>query len=61
MAFPITPIFYGIGKFGKWAAKYGKDAAQDIRGEWGDEKEKEYLNQIRNLALLNHSLLMRNE
>ncbi len=25
------------------AEKYGKDAAQDIRGEWSDEKEKEYL------------------
>ncbi len=32
------------------AEKYGKDAAQDIRGEWGDEKEKEYLNQIKNIS-----------
>ena len=31
------------------AEKYGKDAAQDIRADWGDEKEKEYLNQIKNL------------
>ena len=32
------------------AKKYGKDAAQDIRGEWGEEKEKEYLNQIKNIS-----------
>ena len=31
------------------AEKYGKDTAQDIRGDWGDEKEKEYLNQIKSL------------
>jgi len=31
------------------AEKYGKDAAQDIRGEWGDEKEKEYLEQIKSM------------
>ena len=29
------------------AEKYGKDAAQDIRGDWGEEKEKEYLDQIK--------------
>ena len=29
------------------AEKYGKDAAQDIRGGWGEEKEKEYLNRFR--------------
>lgn len=31
------------------AEKYGKDAAQDIRGGWGEEKEKEYLSQIKNI------------
>ena len=30
------------------AEKYGKDTAQDIRGEWTDEKEKEYISQIKN-------------
>tara|TARA_R100001224_G_scaffold7973_1_gene4284 strand:+ start:930 stop:5126 length:4197 start_codon:yes stop_codon:yes gene_type:complete len=39
MAFPITPIFYGLGKFGKWAAKYGKDAAYSNKAaeRWADK------------------------
>ena len=27
MAFPIAPIFYGAGRFGKYVAKFGKDMA----------------------------------
>ena len=27
--------------------KYGKDAAQDVRGDWSEQKEKEYLEQIK--------------
>jgi hypothetical protein len=33
------------------AEKYGKTAAQDIRGDWNDVKEKEYLEQIKNRSL----------
>ena len=43
------------------AEKYGKDAAQDIRGEWGDEKEKEYLEQIRKLTQKEYALNEKNE
>ncbi len=39
MAFPISPFFYGIGKFGKWASKYGKDAAYSNKAaeRWADK------------------------
>jgi hypothetical protein len=39
MAFPISPFFYGIGKFGKWASKYGKDAAYSTKAaeRWADK------------------------
>jgi len=28
--------------------KYGKDAAQDLRSQWDDKREKEYLEQLKN-------------
>jgi len=31
MAFPIAPLFYGVGKFGKHVAKFGKDMAYSNR------------------------------
>ena len=39
MAFPISPFFYGAGKFGKWAAKHGKDAAYSMKASerWADK------------------------
>ena len=39
MAFPISPFFYGVGKFGKWASKYGKDAAYSTKAteRWADK------------------------
>jgi hypothetical protein len=39
MAFPISPFFYGIGKFGKWASKYGSDAAFSTKAteRWADK------------------------
>ena len=39
MAFPITPFFYGAGKFGSWAAKHGKAAAYSIKAteRWADK------------------------
>jgi len=39
MAFPITPIFYGIGRFGKFASKYGGDAAFSNKAveRWADK------------------------
>lgn len=30
------------------AEKYGKDTVQDFRSEWSEDKEKEYLDQIKN-------------
>lgn len=32
------------------AEKYGKEAAQDIRGDWSEEKEKQYLEQLKSAA-----------
>ena len=39
MAFPISPFFYGIGKFGKFASKYGGDAAFSNKAveKWADK------------------------
>ena len=39
MAFPISPIFYGIGKFGKWASAHGKNAAYSNKAaeRWADK------------------------
>ena len=39
MAFPIAPFFYGIGKFGKFASKYGGDAAFSNKAveKWADK------------------------
>ena len=39
MAFPITPFFFGIGKFGKFASKYGGDAAFSTKAteRWADK------------------------
>ena len=39
MAFPITPFFYGIGRFGKFASKYGGDAAFSNKAveRWADK------------------------
>ena len=39
MAFPIAPFFYGAGKFGKWAAQNGKNAAYSIKASerWADK------------------------
>ena len=39
MAFPITPIFYGVGRFGKFASKYGGDAAFSNKAveRWADK------------------------
>ena len=39
MAFPIAPIFFGVGKFGKFASKYGGDAAFSNKAveRWADK------------------------
>jgi len=39
MAFPIAPIFYGIGRFGKWASAHGKNAAYSNKAteRWADK------------------------
>ncbi len=39
MAFPIAPFFYGVGKFGKFASKYGGDAAFSNKAveRWADK------------------------
>ena len=31
--------------------KYGKNTAQDFRNEWEEDKEKEYLNQLREMRI----------
>jgi hypothetical protein len=31
--------------------KYGKDTVQDFRNEWKEEKEKEYLNQLKEMRV----------
>ena len=31
--------------------KYGKDTVQDFRHEWKEEKEKEYLNQLKEMRV----------
>jgi hypothetical protein len=33
------------------AEKYGRNAAQDFRGDWHPDKEKEYLNQLKEANL----------
>jgi len=39
MAFPIAPFFYGTGKFAKWAAAHGKNAAYSTKAteRWADK------------------------
>ena len=39
MAFPITPFFYGAGKFAKWATQHGKNAAYSNKAaeRWADK------------------------
>ena len=36
--------------------KYGKDTVQDFRNEWEEEKEKEYLKQLKSLVKKNDSI-----
>jgi len=36
--------------------KYGKDTVQDFRHEWKEEKEKEYLKQLKGLVKKNDSI-----
>ena len=33
------------------AEKYGKDTVQDFRNEWEEDKEKEYLNQLKEMRV----------
>ena len=33
------------------AEKYGKETVQDFRNEWEEEKEKDYLNQLREMGV----------
>jgi len=33
------------------AEKYGKDTVQDFRNDWEEEKEKEYLNQLKEMRI----------
>ena len=33
------------------AEKYGKDTVQDFRNEWAEDKEKEYLNQLKEMRI----------
>jgi len=33
------------------AEKYGKDTVQDFRNEWAEAKEKEYLNQLKDMRV----------
>ena len=34
------------------AKKYGKQTVQDFRSEWDEQKEKEYLEQLKNATLI---------
>ena len=33
------------------AEKYGKDTVQDFRNEWAEDKEKDYLNQLKHMRV----------
>ncbi len=41
--------------------KYGEDAIQNPRANWDDEKEKEYLEQIKNLTQKEYELTEKND
>ena len=43
------------------AEKYGKDTVQDFRNEWAEDKEKEYLNQLKDMRVKKDKLLTTKE